>query len=131
MTKLYIYSFSYSFPISWDIECSSLFYTVGPCCLSILHVILPVRPSPTLPSPWQPQICLSVSLFLFHRFICTIFYFILFYFIYLFFLPPPAHGLAGPPDPGEGAGPHRPLSFVPYFRCHIKVISYWYLSFFL
>ena len=41
---------------------SSLCYTVGPCCLSILNVIVciyqPQTPSPShsLPPPWQPRV---------------------------------------------------------------------------
>ena len=28
------------FPLLWDIECSSLCYTMGPCCLSLLYVVV-------------------------------------------------------------------------------------------
>ena len=53
-----------------DTEYTLLCYTMGPC-LSILHILvssanpkLPVHPSPSPLSPWQPQVCfLSVSLF--------------------------------------------------------------------
>ena len=53
-------------------EYSSLYYTVGPCCLSILHTVVCIYESQTpnlsLPSPFPPliTICLfsrSVSLF--------------------------------------------------------------------
>ena len=39
---LYIYSFKYLFHDSLlqGIECSSLCYTVGPCCLSVLYIIV-------------------------------------------------------------------------------------------
>ena len=56
-------------------EYSSLCSTVGPCCLSILYIIVcicwPQTPNPSLPQsppPWQPPVCsLCLSLFLFHR----------------------------------------------------------------
>ena len=73
--QLYTYiPFKYSF-LLWfisDTEYSSLCYTAGHCCLSILYVIiciypkLPVHPSPNLPPPWQLQVC-SLSLFLLYR----------------------------------------------------------------
>ena len=57
---------------------SSSSYIAGPCCLSILYVIvyiyptLPVHPSPNLPPAWQLQVC-SLSLFCFiQRFICIL-----------------------------------------------------------
>ena len=39
---IYIYAFSYFFPygLLWNIEYTFLCYTVGPCSLSILHIIV-------------------------------------------------------------------------------------------
>ena len=53
----------FPYGLSQDSEASSLYYTVGPCCLSILymhqftsanskHPLLPCPP----PSPWQPPV---------------------------------------------------------------------------
>ena len=63
----YTHSFFYiisHYGLSQDIEYSSLWYTIGPCCLSILNVVVciyqPQTPSPflCLPTlPYQPQIC--------------------------------------------------------------------------
>ena len=36
---VYIYIFFFYYGLSQDIESSSLCYTVGPCCLSILYII--------------------------------------------------------------------------------------------
>ena len=54
----------FHYGLSQDIEYSSLCYTVGPCCLSILYIIVCLCPSqtpiPSLPypcPPWQPQVC--------------------------------------------------------------------------
>ena len=54
----------FHYVLSQEIGYSSLCYTVGPCCLSILNVIVciyqPQTPSPSLslpPPPWQPQVC--------------------------------------------------------------------------
>ena len=51
----------FHYGLSQDIEYSSLCYTVGPCCLSILYIIAyicwpqPLSPSlPQPPPPWQP-----------------------------------------------------------------------------
>ena len=56
-----IYSFSYSFPygILEDIEYGSLCFIVGPCCLSILYVVVHIcrrqwRPTPVL-LPGRPH----------------------------------------------------------------------------
>ena len=38
--KWYVHSSSYSFPLSQNIEYGSLWYTVGPCCLSILGIMV-------------------------------------------------------------------------------------------
>ena len=38
LIHIYIHSFSYSSPVSQDIEYSSLCYTVGPCCLSHIYI---------------------------------------------------------------------------------------------
>ena len=80
MTQLYIYIYIYILfhillhsGLSQDIEYSSLCSTVGPCCLSILHIIvfsanpkLPIHPFPTHPPPLRnhkcvPYICEYVS----------------------------------------------------------------------
>ena len=87
VTPLYTYRyflnilFHYSLP--QDTEYSSLCYTVGPYCLSTLHIIVYIcyshTPSPALhppPPPWQPQVCslcLWVSFCFLNRFICAIF----------------------------------------------------------
>ena len=52
----------FSFPF---IECSSLCYTVGPCCLSVLHTGVCIC-CLSRPLPPQTQLC-SLRLFLFHR----------------------------------------------------------------
>ena len=44
-TKWYVHSSSYSFPLSQNIEYGSLWYTVGPCCLSILCITVCIRSS--------------------------------------------------------------------------------------
>ena len=75
----YIHSFFnilFHYGLSQEIGYSSLYYTVGRCCLSILTVIVwvyqPQIPSPSLSLPPAPlattsMISMSVSLFLFHR----------------------------------------------------------------
>ena len=57
-----VYILFFHYGLSQDIECDSLCYTVGPCCLSILYIIVcigqPQTPTPLLPCPpplWQPQ----------------------------------------------------------------------------
>ena len=64
MIQLYLNTLFYilfHYGLLQDIEYSSLCYTVGPCCLSILYVIvlsanstLPIHPFPTVHPPWQP-----------------------------------------------------------------------------
>ena len=58
---MYIYVLFYilfHYGLSQDTEYSSLCYTVGPCGLSILYVIVciyqPQTPSPSLPHPASP-----------------------------------------------------------------------------
>ena len=59
VTQLYTYilSFLYAFHngLSQDIECSSLCYTVGPCCLSVLYIVVCIcysqTPNLSLPPP--------------------------------------------------------------------------------
>ena len=73
----YIYSFSYSFPLLLqEIEYSSLCYTVGPCCLSILYIVGCIcwshTPNLSLLHPLSPLVTISlfsmsVSLFLFRK----------------------------------------------------------------
>ena len=67
---IYKYIFSnilFHYGLSQNIEYSSLCCTVGPCCLSILYIIVastnaklfhppPTSPSPP-PRPWQPPAC--------------------------------------------------------------------------
>ena len=93
MTQFYIYIHSLIFFPLWLIEnigYSSLCYTIGPCCLSILNVIICIY-QPHIPSPFPGNhksdhyACESVSV--------------------------------------SWIG-----SFVPYFRFHIQVTS-WYLPF--
>ena len=69
VTQLYTskHSFFYilfHYGLSLGVEYSSLYYIVGPCCLSLLNVIVCIyqlqTPSPSLPQPpppWQPQVC--------------------------------------------------------------------------
>ena len=83
----------FHYGLSQDIQYSSLCYTVGPCCLSILYIIvcyhicyysllsanpkLQIHHSPTFPPPWQPQVCslcLWVCFSFIDKFICVIFY---------------------------------------------------------
>ena len=47
--NIYIYIFSH-YDLLQDIEYSSLWYTVGPCCLSVLYIINPFLLH--LPSPF-------------------------------------------------------------------------------
>ena len=72
----------FHYGLSPDIEYSSLFSTVGPCCLSILCMIVCIcqslHPTPSLPHllPCLANtslLSMSMILFLFHRFICVIF----------------------------------------------------------
>ena len=61
----------FHYGLSQDIEYSSLCYTVGPCCLSILYIAnpkLPIHPPPTLPHfrAATSMFFMSVNLFLFH-----------------------------------------------------------------
>ena len=74
MTQLYMHIFHmlFYYGLSLDIECSSLCYTVGPYCLSILNMPiiiasanpkLPIQPSPiplTLGNH-QPILCVPDS----------------------------------------------------------------------
>ena len=69
-TYIYIlFHILFHYGLSQDIEYSSLCYTVGPCCSSILYIIVCIwesqTPSPSLPPlpppPWQPQVS-SLSL---------------------------------------------------------------------
>ena len=77
----YIYILFYilfHYGLSQDIEYSSLCYTVGPCCLSFLYIIvcLCIPPPPT-PTPWQPPVCslcLGVCFCFIDKFFCVIFY---------------------------------------------------------
>ena len=73
-TFIYIHTFYFNihfhYSLSQDIECRSLCYRVGPCCLFILKVSLPL-PNPELlahsfpfPLPTTSLISVSVSLFL-------------------------------------------------------------------
>ena len=62
-----VYILFFHYGLSQDIKCDSLCYTVGPCCLSILYIIVcigqPQTPTPLLPCPpplWQPQSVLCV-----------------------------------------------------------------------
>ena len=67
--QLYIYTFFlnilFHYSLSQDNEYSSLCYTIGPCCFSILYIYISVHllipnSSPSLPQPpppWQPQVC--------------------------------------------------------------------------
>ena len=56
--------FFFHYGLSKGIEYSSLCYTLGLCCLSILNIIVfiyqPQTPSPSLSCPptlWQPKVC--------------------------------------------------------------------------
>ena len=83
---IHMYTFFYilfHYGLSWEIE-YSLYYTIGPCCLTIVNVEqfactnpkLPVHPSPSPSCPWQPQVCspcLYICFCLVDRFICAIF----------------------------------------------------------
>ena len=68
--NIYFFRFS-SISLYQKIEYSSLCYTVSPCCLSTLYIIVCIyhsqtpHPSPLYtPLPWQPQVCfLQVCLF--------------------------------------------------------------------
>ena len=64
LNTFYVLRFS-SISLYQKIEYSSLCYTVSPCCLSILCIIVCIyhsqTPSPSplyTPLPWQPQVCL-------------------------------------------------------------------------
>ena len=54
----------FHFGLLWDMEYSSLCYTVGSCCLPILYIYVCI--CYPFPPPWQPQACsLRLSQFLF------------------------------------------------------------------
>ena len=64
--------------LSQDIEYSSLCYTAGPCCLSILYIVICICSSqiPNSSLPNSPSLLattslfsMSVSLFLFHKYV--------------------------------------------------------------
>ena len=58
----------FHYGLSWDIEYSSLCYTVGSCCLSILYISLPLPDSSSQLIPSSPLSPLATtSLFLFCR----------------------------------------------------------------
>ena len=63
-----IYSFTYSFhfDLLQDIEYSSLSYTIGPCCLSILYILVciysPHNPIHPTPPPWLCYFCTTDSM---------------------------------------------------------------------
>ena len=76
----YIYIYSFRLCLSQDIEYSSLCYTAGPCCLSILYIIVYIQADVLLthhvtnPS-WDSSWCLQVSSFprsLLSSHICTV-----------------------------------------------------------
>ena len=59
-----VFTILFFYGLSPDVEDSSLCYTAGLCCLSILNVIvasidpkLPVNPSIAFLPSWQPQVC--------------------------------------------------------------------------
>ena len=59
---IFLFEFFFHYDFSQEIEQSSLCYTVGPCCLSILYVMICLcyshTPTPFLSAPsWQPQAC--------------------------------------------------------------------------
>ena len=63
-TYIYIlFLILFHYGLSQDIENSSLHYTVGPCCLSILYIVVCIcwsqTPNPSLPHPQLPLILLS------------------------------------------------------------------------
>ena len=79
---VFFFIFFFHYDLSQVTEYSSLCYTVGPCCLSILyitHLLTPNSQSIPLhqsPPPWQPQVyslCLWVSFYFIDKFICVIF----------------------------------------------------------
>ena len=59
-----VFPIFFHYGLSQDIEYSSLCYTVGPCCISILHIrvstcqcqIFTLCHAPFLPT-WQLQVC--------------------------------------------------------------------------
>ena len=72
--KCILFYILYHYSLSQDIEYSSQFYTVGPCCLSILNVIVciyqpqTVSPSlPFLPAPLATTSLISMSVSAFCR----------------------------------------------------------------
>ena len=84
-THIYILShILFHYGLSQDIEYSSLCYTVGPCCLSILYIPVFIcqsqTPNPTLSYPlptWQPLVCFL------HLWVC--FFFVIFPSLLYFF----------------------------------------------
>ena len=87
-TYVHIYIFFFSkrkqirYGLSQDTEYSSMFYTVGRCCLIhfvySLHLLIPSSQSSLshLPPLWQSQACSLCGLFLFHTWVhlCHVFY---------------------------------------------------------
>ena len=76
-TYIYIFLFIFfHFDLSLDVEYSSLCFTVGPCCLSVLYVLVYICQSqttntslshPTFSFTTTSLFSMSVSLFLFHK----------------------------------------------------------------
>ena len=65
----------FHYGLSQDIEYSALCYTVGPCSLASLYIIVFIcqshtpNPPSQIPFPWQPQVC-----FLFHRYVHLLYF---------------------------------------------------------
>ena len=76
---IFCFLYSINYDLSQDVECTSLYYTLGPCCLSILNVIFFIYQPQTLISSFsQPLLLATASLFWVHfcfvdRITCAIF----------------------------------------------------------
>ena len=61
---IFCFLYSINYDLSQDVECTSLYYTLGPCCLSILNVIFFIYQPQTLISSFsQPLLLATASLF--------------------------------------------------------------------
>ena len=56
-TLSFFYNILFHYALSWDFEHSSLFYTIGPCCISIQYIIVCICWSQTPSSSFPYSFC--------------------------------------------------------------------------